>query len=61
MDQTVDPCEDFYQFSCGSFLKEVRIPDEQSKIDEFFMLRDQVAYSIAGIFFFSLPLAKINA
>ena len=49
MDETADPCENFYEFSCGSFLNEVRIPDDQSKIDEFFMLRDKVAYSIADL------------
>jgi predicted metalloendopeptidase len=50
MDETVDPCDNFFLFSCGSFLSDVRIPDDQSKIDEFFMLRDKVAYSIAGLF-----------
>lgn len=49
MDETADPCDNFYQFSCGSFVKEKRIPDDQSKIDEFFMLRDKVAYSIADL------------
>jgi membrane metallo-endopeptidase-like protein 1 len=56
MDQTVDPCDNFYQFSCGSFENEVRIPDDQSKIDEFFMLRDKVAYSIADLL--SEPITK---
>jgi hypothetical protein len=50
MDESVDPCDNFYEFSCGSFAKNVRIPDDQSKIDEFFILRDKVAYTIAGKF-----------
>lgn len=27
MDQTVNPCEDFYQYSCGGWIKENPIPD----------------------------------
>ena len=25
MDPTIDPCDDFYQFTCGKFLKEATI------------------------------------
>ncbi|CAF0711920.1 unnamed protein product [Brachionus calyciflorus] len=49
IDETVDPCEDFYQFSCGMFDKNNRIPDDQPKIDELSILRDKVAYSIADL------------
>ena len=49
MDQTADPCEDFYQFTCGSFLKTKRIKDEESKINEFSLLRDKLAYTVADL------------
>ncbi|CAF0711928.1 unnamed protein product [Brachionus calyciflorus] len=49
MDQNVDPCEDFHLFSCGSFVKAKRIPDEQTKIDVFDILRNTLAYSVADI------------
>jgi membrane metallo-endopeptidase-like protein 1 len=28
IDETINPCEDFYQFACGTWLKTARIPEE---------------------------------
>ena len=30
IDESVEPCEDFYQFSCGTWLKKNRIPDQSN-------------------------------
>ena len=30
LNQSVDPCEDFFQFTCGSFLNNARIGDDES-------------------------------
>jgi predicted metalloendopeptidase len=48
MDETVDPCENFFEFTCGNFLKTQRIQDDQNRISEFSILRDTASFSIAG-------------
>jgi putative endopeptidase len=40
MDKTVDPCQDFYQYACGSWRKNNPIPPDQSRWGRFNELAD---------------------
>ena len=40
MDLTADPCQDFNQYSCGTFIKEKPIPDDKTNYNAFSPPRD---------------------
>ncbi len=41
MDTTVDPCVNFFQYSCGGYLKQTPIPADESSYGQFDELNDQ--------------------
>lgn len=46
LDVSVNPCDDFYQFACGSWLKQNVIPEDKSSYGSFTQLSDAVTVKL---------------
>lgn len=49
MDQTVEPCHDFYNFSCGQFVKNTVIPDDRRSVNAFNLVSDEVEEQLRAL------------
>jgi putative endopeptidase len=49
MDTTVDPCVDFFQYSCGGWIKSNPIPPDQSSWDTYSKMQDENRGRLRGI------------
>jgi putative endopeptidase len=49
MDRSVDPCVDFFQYSCGGWIKNNPIPPDQSSWDTYSKMQDENRARLRGI------------
>ncbi|XP_044018489.1 neprilysin-2-like isoform X2 [Aphidius gifuensis] len=42
MDENIEPCDDFYGFACGKFIKTTIIPDDKVSVNTFSVISDKV-------------------
>ena len=49
MDTTVDPCEDFFEYTCGNFIREHPIPDDKSGLSQFGLLNDKTEATLKSL------------
>ncbi|KAF5287393.1 hypothetical protein FQA39_LY15931 [Lamprigera yunnana] len=56
MNPDIDPCSDFYEFACGSFIRDTVIPDDQMEVSSFSAAGDILQKQLRKLY--QEPIAK---
>lgn len=49
IDKSIDPCENFYNFACGNYIKNIEIPEGRASVDLFTSAEDSVSEQLHKI------------
>merc|ERR1711936_1456414 len=60
MDQSVSPCDDFYQFVCGGFEERVAIPDDRSAWSQFSVIDKELQQQLRALLETPPPPSEAN-
>lgn len=49
MNSDADPCDDFYDFACGNFIKTTKIPDDKVSVNTFSVINDELQLQLRNL------------